>query len=291
MSILFSNVRQFKVRASLLSNIIKQQSYSYHTPVVYSKTSQKSEIDEITSAPSLSANYNVNRQNLHLPMVTKQSYFNVFKEMIGFQGSLKYPQPVLTVASYRLYLCIQLQVDYDKFFKLLNSPDTMYSFCLVTFLHIWLLSVPLMQLGQTGLFVRKALYKNMWKDIEIRDRKLKRPMKKKDKRHTYQYLNDIFRGHLIGFDEGLLSDDDVLAGAVWRHLLEMNEIKDYAVLGQMCDYIRKNIQHLDNNVNEFDYLKAGIVSFVDIDQKEVDHLKARQQLIEKIKEKENEESE
>lgn len=255
------------------------------SPILYQKSS--TDASEAQFSPSLSTNYEMKNQSLNLPMVTKQSIFQKLKESIGLQGSLKYPQPVLTYASYRLYMSIQYQVEYDKFFKLCESPDTMYSFCLVNFLHIWLVSIPLMHFGQTGLYVRKALYRNMWKDIETRDRKLKKPMKKEDKVKTYSHLNDIFRGFLVGFDEGLLSDDTVLAGAVWRHLFEQAPIKDYASLAKLVDYIRKNAQHLDG-INEIDYLKHGIVTFIGLDEKEIDHLKARQNLIELIRRKERE---
>ena len=222
-----------------------------------------------------------------LPVAVPPSYFQKIKQSMGFQGGLRYPQPVLLHAAYRLYLSIQYQTDYDKFFQLCNAPDVMYSFCLINFLHVWLASIPLMHFGQTGMFVRTNLYKNMWKDIETRDRKLNRPMNKENKKAAYTHLNDIFRAFLVGFDEGLLSDDTVLAGAVWRHVLEMNEIKDYAVLGILCDYIRKNAAHLDT-INEIDYLKHGIITFVQLEQKEIDHLKARQKIIEKILQKENE---
>lgn len=255
------------------------------SPILFQKGS--SDVSDAQFSPSLSTNYEMKSQNLNLPVVTKQSMFQQMKEFIGLQGSLKYPQPVLTYASYRLYMSIQYQVDYDKFFKLCESPDTMYSFCLINFLHIWLVSIPLMHFGQTGLYVRKALYRNMWKDIETRDRKLKKPMKKEDKVKTYTHLNDIFRGFLVGFDEGLLSDDTVLAGAVWRHLFEQAPIKDYANLAKIVDYIRKNAQHLDG-INEIDYLKYGIVTFIGMDETEIDHLKARQALIEMIRRKEKE---
>lgn len=99
----------------------------------------------------------------------------------------------MAVAALRLYLCITYQVDYDKFFKKLDLPDVMYSFCLVTFLHVWLVSVALMQYGRSGQFVRRVLIKNMWKDIETRAKKLNVSMNKEDKKNTYENLNNVFR--------------------------------------------------------------------------------------------------
>ncbi|RMZ95113.1 succinate-semialdehyde mitochondrial [Brachionus plicatilis] len=208
----------------------------------------------------------------NLPVLVKPTVFQKMKEIFGYQGDLRYPQAALTMASLRLYLSIQYQVDYDKFFQKCQYPDVMYSFCLVTFLHVWLVSVALMQYGRSGLFVRKLLHKNMWKDIETREKKLNSPMNRENKAKAYGHLNDIFRAFLFGFDEGLLSDDTVLAGAIWRHLLEMQDIKDHALLGELCDYIRKNAQHLEN-ISDVDILKNGIVSFVGFDQKELDHSK------------------
>jgi cytochrome b pre-mRNA-processing protein 3 len=108
-----------------------------------------------------------------------------------------------------------------------------------------MINVILFEFGQTGLFMRKLMIQNMWKDINKRESQLQRPMNKTNKFKTYEHLYEIFRGFMIGFDEGLLSDDIVLAGAVWRHILEQNEINDYAILGEMCDYIRKNVAHLE----------------------------------------------
>lgn len=224
----------------------------------------------------------------NLPVLVKPTVFQKMKEILGLQGDLRYPQPVLTMASLRLYLCIQYQVDYDKFFQKCNYPDVMYSFCLITFLHVWLVSVALMQYGRSGLFVRKLLHKNMWKDIETREKKLNSPMNKENKAKAYTHLDDIFRAFLFGFDEGLLSNDTVLAAAVWRHLLEMQDINDHALLGELCDYIRKNVQHLEN-ISDVDILKNGIVSFVGFDQKDLDHSKVRLKILEKIKQRENEE--
>ena len=94
-----------------------------------------------------------------------------------------------------------------------------------------------------------------------------------------------FRTCLFGFDEGLLSDDTVLSGAVWRILLEMRDLKDFAVLGEMCDYIRKNVQHLEN-MTEFDLLRDGIVSFVDFDQEKVNHIVMKPKILEIIRKRE-----
>ena len=89
---------------------------------------------------------------------------------------------------------------------------------------------------------------------------------------------------MFGLDEGLLSDDTVLAGAIWRFLFEMRPITDMAILGEMCDYIRKNVKHLEN-MTEFDLLRDGIVSFVDFEIEKLDHNKVKEKIKEIIRKK------
>jgi len=225
----------------------------------------------------------------NLPVVVKPSLYDSLKEKLGLQGAHRFKQPVMLIAAYRLYLCIQYQVEYDKFFEKLAMPDVMYSFCLITFMHVWLVSVALMQYGRSGVFVRRQLVANMWKDIETRGSKLNATMKREDKKNTYQHLNDIFRAHMFGFDEGLLSDDTILAGAVWRHLMEMREISDFSVLGEMCEYIRKNVHHLEQ-LTDIDLMRDGIVSFVHLGQQSVDHAKLKHNIKAFIIKKERPES-
>lgn len=145
----------------------------------------------------------LSKQNL--PVIVKPTLFQKLKESLGFQGGLTYPQPVLTLSSLNLYLCIQYQIDFDKFFTKLNYPDVFYSYCLINFFHVWLLSVPLMNYGRSGLYVRKVLHQNMWKDIEARAKKLEASMNKENKLKTYTHLDETFKAFLFGFDEGLLS--------------------------------------------------------------------------------------
>jgi hypothetical protein len=281
-----SRIRPGICQFLLLRNInVKNSRYSKLSSIKFG-TEAQGNLDQAKTQKEAKSSYELNQLS-NVPMLVRPSVFEKVKELLGFQGGYKYPQPALTLASVRLYLCIQYQIDYEKFYRQCQMEDVMYSFCLITFLHVWMLSVALMHHGRSGAYVKKFLLSNMWKDIEIRAKKLKVSMTTKNKLKTYTHLNDTFRAFLLGFDEGLLSDDTRLAGAIWRHLLEMKELEDYAVIGVMCDYIRKNIQHLEK-INEIDLLRNGVVSFVDLDEKELDHLKIRLKLIERMEKKESE---
>ena len=219
-------------------------------------------------------------------LVPSMSIIERTKQRAGY--GFVYPQVRLRFAAANLFFSIQYQVDYDKFFRKLEAPDVMNSYCLITFFHVWLVSVALMRNDQsvrnytTGLEVRRCLMKNMWTDIETRARKLNTSMNRKNSLRTYNTLNGIFNAFLFGFDEGLLGDDVALASAVWRHLFEMRELKDYSGVKDIVEYTRKNVNHLEK-INDEDMFKNGLVSFIEFDQKEVDHLKVREKLITKFK--------
>jgi HD superfamily phosphohydrolase YqeK len=51
-----------------------------------------------------------------------------------------------------------------------------------------------------------------------------------------------FQAAVIGYDEGLLSDDKVLAGAVWRTLLQQ-QCSDLENLERLVHYIRKQVSN------------------------------------------------
>jgi Ubiquinol-cytochrome C chaperone. len=50
-----------------------------------------------------------------------------------------------------------------------------------------------------------------------------------------------FQAAVIGYDEGLLNDDMVLAGAVWRTLLQQ-QCSDLENVERLVHYIRKQVR-------------------------------------------------
>lgn len=64
------------------------------------------------------------------------------------------------------------------------------------------------------------------------------------KRQIQELVNE-FQASLFSYDEGLLTSDTVLAGAIWRHIFGQEEF-DPRHLSLMVDYIRQNISNLDN---------------------------------------------
>jgi cytochrome b pre-mRNA-processing protein 3 len=217
--------------------------------------------------------------NLNLPIVRKPSVFDQVKEKLGFQGSFRYSQTVMRRSGLRLYLCLEQQVEYEKFFKLCKLEDVFANWCLITFLHVWLISVRLADESRSGLFVRRELVDVMWKDITERTTKLR--VRGEIKNQSLLDLYDIFNGCLFGFDEGLLSNDAGLAASLWRHFLGMEDANDFSMLVTLCDYVRKNVHHMEK-IPEKDLLRHGVVTFVKFDQESIDHEIEKIKILRKI---------
>jgi hypothetical protein len=78
-------------------------------------------------------------------------------------------------------------------------------------LHIWMLSVRLMELGDEGKIIRNALIKAMWEDCDTKSKKLEGALGSARKKQI-QVLSEEFQASLLSYDEGLLGNDRVLAG-------------------------------------------------------------------------------
>ncbi|OTF79621.1 hypothetical protein BLA29_001630 [Euroglyphus maynei] len=89
-----------------------------------------------------------------------------------------------------------------------------------------------------GKTLRDELMKRMWEDVNNRLDKLSY-MKRRKKFALVQQLYAEFNATLFGLDEGLLSNDCILAGAIWRTILGMNEEKiDPLILELLVRYTR-----------------------------------------------------
>jgi hypothetical protein len=235
-------------------------------------------IISIFSFSTTTKNKNNATSNSLIPL---NNFYNTLKEKAGFQGRYRYRQALMGQAGFHLYLCIQKQLDYKKWFQICNSRDVYLSFCLITYLHVWMVCVRLANEGMSGKFVRNRLIEAMYEDIGARMRKLGN-INVKVRASTADELNAIFNASFLGYDEGYLSSDDVLAACLWRHLLEMRDIEDFAIFGILCEYVRKNISHFDS-LKEVDLLKNGIITIIPLEREKIDHAKEYEKLDDYLK--------
>jgi len=64
-------------------------------------------------------------------------------------------------------------------------------------------------------------------------------------RQQIETLSEQFQAALIAYDEGIMSDDRVLACALWRRFFEMN-CDDYAQIERLVKYVRQQASMLDS---------------------------------------------
>ncbi|XP_019698073.1 ubiquinol-cytochrome-c reductase complex assembly factor 1 isoform X2 [Harpegnathos saltator] len=190
-----------------------------------------------------SAHYN-NSPPAAAPVVSNVKQMGYIKKMlkkIGFLDLQKYRNMVIACFTYEHML---RQVDYNFFYEHFNMPDTLYSWFLVTELHVWMLMVRYMAEKKNGQFMRNEIVTAMWDDTKARTEKLG-TISSNIKNKQIKEISDQFNAAIIGYDEGILSDDKVLAGALWRRFfcLECNNPEHIELL---LTYVRIQVSLLDN---------------------------------------------
>ncbi|XP_035209738.1 ubiquinol-cytochrome-c reductase complex assembly factor 1-like isoform X2 [Stegodyphus dumicola] len=148
-------------------------------------------------------------------------------------------------------------IDVEAFFKHFKLPDTFQSWFHIINLHVWMcIAVTISE--KHGRVFRNSLVDSMWSDVELRMDKLEMPSS--DKKKNLKEFTAQFNAALIGYDEGLLGDDTVLAASAWRILFDRHCI-DPRLLENVVLYIRRQICHLDS-LNTEEFIIRGMVSFM-----------------------------
>ncbi|KAI5711398.1 hypothetical protein M8J75_000118 [Diaphorina citri] len=162
-----------------------------------------------------------------------------------------------SMLGYQMYESIIKNVNYLQFFKDFEMEDTFHSWFLVVELHVWMMSVRVMRDEEFGKVVRDGIIQTMWSDIEERSQHLTRAQ--------VQELSDEFRAAFLNYDEGILGDDKVLAGAVWRRFFCKN-CDNPELIERLVHYIRHQISVLDHTSNKdlFVEQKPVLISLSDV---------------------------
>ncbi|XP_071547074.1 ubiquinol-cytochrome-c reductase complex assembly factor 1 [Panulirus ornatus] len=165
------------------------------------------------------------------------------KRLIKKMGWLDHSRSKLRRSGYVLYGNVCEKAPINHFFSVCDLPDTFFSWFLITELHVWMLMVRLMAEGEEGRFTRNALIDALWEDAELRSKKLG-AASLSIRREQMQIIISSFQASLFAYDEGLMSDDKMLASALWRRLFSKN-CEDPERLECCVQYVRKQIAFLD----------------------------------------------
>ncbi|XP_061487757.1 ubiquinol-cytochrome-c reductase complex assembly factor 1 isoform X2 [Rhineura floridana] len=191
------------------------------------------------------------------PSEEKVGAFTKIIEAMGFTGPLKYKKWKIKIAALRMYTSCVEKTDYEEFFNRFQMPDTLHSWFLVAQLHVWMCLVRMKQEGRAGKYMCRYIVHSMWEDVQQRGKVM--GIDSVALKSSMRTMTEIFYGALFGYDEGILSDDHVLAAAIWRNLFNKH-CEDPRQLEIMVEYVRKQIQHLDAMPGE-DLLLSGEVTW------------------------------
>ncbi|TSZ54733.1 Ubiquinol-cytochrome-c reductase complex assembly factor 1 [Bagarius yarrelli] len=151
-------------------------------------------------------------------------------------------QEKIKIAALRMYTCCVERINYDDFFERCSLPDTLNSWFLVAQLHVWMCLVRMRQEGREGKYMCRYIVHSMWEDVEQRSKIM--GIDAFQRKESMRVMTETFYAAIFGFDEGILSDDCVLAAALWRNLFN-KQCEDPQQLELMVEYVRKQMQFID----------------------------------------------
>uniref|UniRef100_A0A8C2SBS6 Ubiquinol-cytochrome c reductase complex assembly factor 1 n=1 Tax=Capra hircus TaxID=9925 RepID=A0A8C2SBS6_CAPHI len=189
------------------------------------------------------------------PVEEKVGAFTKIIEAMGFTGPLKYSKWKIKIAALRMYTSCVEKTDFEEFFLRCQMPDTFNSWFLITLLHVWMCLVRMKQEGRSGKYMCRIIVHFMWEDVEQRGRIM--GVNSYILKKNMMLMTNNFYAAILGYDEGILSDDRGLAAALWRTFFNQ-KCEDPRQLELLVEYVRKQIQYLDS-MNGEDLLLTGEV--------------------------------
>ncbi|XP_023810569.1 ubiquinol-cytochrome-c reductase complex assembly factor 1 [Oryzias latipes] len=183
--------------------------------------------------------------------------FTKFIEAMGFTAPLKYNKWKIKIAALRMYTCCVERINYDEFFEKCSLPDTLNSWFLIAQLHVWMCLVRMRQEGREGKYMCRYIVHSMWEDVEQRSKIM--GIDAVHRKEAMKAMTETFYAAIFGYDEGILSDDCVLAAALWRNLFN-RQCEDPRQLELLVEYVRKQMQFIDSLDGE-DLLLTGEVKW------------------------------
>ncbi|XP_040837509.1 ubiquinol-cytochrome-c reductase complex assembly factor 1 isoform X3 [Ochotona curzoniae] len=191
------------------------------------------------------------------PDEEKVGAFTKIIEAMGFTGPLKYSKWKIKIAALRMYTSCVEKTDFEEFFLRCQMPDTFNSWFLITLLHVWMCLVRMKQEGRSGKYMCRIIVHFMWEDVEQRGRVM--GVNPYILKKNMILMTNNFYAAILGYDEGILSDDRGLAAALWRTFFNQ-KCEDPRQLELLVEYVRKQMQYLDSMSGE-DLLLTGEVSW------------------------------
>ncbi|NWY07672.1 UQCC1 factor, partial [Nothoprocta ornata] len=255
--LLLSTVVQGQCRRMLYGVFQRHKIGRFQLPNVFSGLTQAHGATAQQNRSFYNTDKHLSAKDSLQPSEEKVGAFTRIIEAMGFTGPLKYSRWKIKVAALRMYTCCVEKTDYEEFFNRCHMPDTLNSWFLVAQLHVWMCLVRMKQEGRAGKYMCRYIVHCMWEDVEQRGKLM--GITSSALKEDLRSMVENFYAALFGYDEGILSDDHVLAAALWRNLFNRN-CEDPRHLELLVEYVRKQVQHLDALSGE-ELLLTGEVSW------------------------------
>jgi len=167
-----------------------------------------------------------------------------FKSFIKKVGWLPHNKTKIRLKGYLLYENVADQLDYKYWLDENKLGNNFASWFIVTELHIWMLLVRCMSDGDHGRLLMISIIDAMWSDVSVMAKKLSSWLSSVVRKQV-DLLSEQFQAALVGYDEGIMSSDMVLAGAIWRRFFQSN-CDDPRLIENIVRYVRKQTLHLES---------------------------------------------
>ncbi|XP_056638297.1 ubiquinol-cytochrome-c reductase complex assembly factor 1 [Diorhabda sublineata] len=187
---------------------------------------------------------------------------SIFKKFLKKVPFVNFDSMKIKARGYVLYEEIADKIDYMEYFKEFDLPDTFYSWFSITELYVWMLSVRAMAEGEDGKILRNSIIEALWADVGQRIKKLG-PGNTSSLKTQVQELSEQMQAAFIAYDEGIQSDDIVLAGAIWRRFYKMEHVDPHN-LDKFVRHIRKQVCVLDS-LSKDNLFKANTINWLPIE--------------------------
>uniref|UniRef100_F1LAF2 Ubiquinol-cytochrome c reductase complex chaperone CBP3 n=1 Tax=Ascaris suum TaxID=6253 RepID=F1LAF2_ASCSU len=179
---------------------------------------------------------------------TIQRLIAVIKAKMG-SGSAIDPELkiLLDRASAQLYYDCANNYPYIKLCEAFGLPDYVSTWFKLTLMHVWMV---LMRLhvsleAEAYLRLRSGLLAAMWFDVDKRLEIIGEEIKQTLTSYSdMKHMHGLHLQTLLEYDEGFLSEDTVLAGAIWR-CLYLQRTCDPIHVNRVILYMRSTVAYLD----------------------------------------------
>uniref|UniRef100_A0A1I7W6Y8 Ubiq_cyt_C_chap domain-containing protein n=1 Tax=Heterorhabditis bacteriophora TaxID=37862 RepID=A0A1I7W6Y8_HETBA len=160
-------------------------------------------------------------------------------------------KPLLDSSSAQLYYNCANNFDYEALCEAFGLPDFMSSWYKLTLMHVWmvLMRMHVSLTADTYLRLQRGLLSSMWLDVDNRLKIVEVFQQELNQVVTSQsdmkHMHGLHLQTFLEYDEGFLSDDRILAAAIWRCLYVSRPCDPLHVL-RVIIYIRSTLKSTMN---------------------------------------------